>query len=155
MTWPTNDRVPARKDGNVSSSQIAILTGLQNQSVIGNLSNLKQYGKPNIKKLGFTWQRDRYDQLYLTPTQAVSYVREVLLPLISRRGSQGWMVKNFLKGYSAENRDDKIIEAMRNYTGPRTKQEGWPWLRNLREQSGISDITAADRERLWPKIKPV
>ena len=96
MTWPINDRVRAREDGNVSAAQIAILTGLETQSVVGHLSRLKEYGLPNAERLGFTWESDRYSQLYLTSERAVLYTREVLLPLVRRRGGRVETIEGFL-----------------------------------------------------------
>ena len=158
MSWPTNDRVRAREDGNINSSQIGILTGLENQSVIGNLSTLKPYGRPNVEKLGFTWERDKYDQLYLTPERAALYTREILLPIMRRRGGRVALTETFLMGAKfptkdEENqRDNDIVAAMEKYTGRRTKRCGWPWLRDLRIESGMSDITSSDRRRLWPLV---
>ena len=45
-------------------------------------------------------------------------------------------------------RDDRIAAAMRSYRGPRTKRQGWPYLRNLRRHARIPDISAADRARV-------
>ena len=51
-------------------------------------------------------------------------------------------------------RDQKIVHAMRTYPAdwPRTKRQGWPYLRNLRRHAGIGDIKSADRKRLWPQL---
>ncbi len=46
-------------------------------------------------------------------------------------------------------RDDRIAAAMRSYHGPRTKRQGWPYLRNLRRHAGIRDLSASDRKRVW------
>ena len=97
MGWPTNDRVHQREDGNVTASQIAILTGLETQSVLGNLSNLQQYGRPNVERLGFTWEVDRYYSYFLTPERAALYVREVLVPIMIRRGGRVQTTKDFLE----------------------------------------------------------
>ena len=50
-------------------------------------------------------------------------------------------------------RDERIVEAMRSYTGRRTLCRRWPWLRPLRRHAGIRDITAAERKRLWPRVR--
>ena len=155
MGWPTNDRVRQREDGNIGANQIAILTGLDTQSVIGHLSKFQEYGRPNIERLGFTWETDRYDSLFLSPERAALYTREVLLPIMKRRGGRVALTETFLQGaeFPAEEeenrRDDQIIDAMKNYTGKRTKRQGWPWLVPLRKQANMPDITSSDRRRLW------
>ena len=47
-------------------------------------------------------------------------------------------------------RDRRILAAMRTYTGKLDWRKNWPWLRPLRKHAGMPDITAADRRRLWP-----
>ena len=49
-------------------------------------------------------------------------------------------------------RDDRIAAAMRSYSGPRTKRQGWPYLRNLRRHAGIP-ISASDRARVWRTLR--
>ena len=49
-------------------------------------------------------------------------------------------------------RDDRIVAAMAGYTGRRTKRKGWPWLRPLRVHASITDISSADRRRLWARV---
>ena len=155
-SWPTNSRVRTRKDGNVSASQIAILTGLQTQTVIGHLSKHKFYGQPNIRKLGFGWKGR--GETYLTPERAALYTREVLLPIMRRRGGRIQTTENFLKGHpfptekEEATRDDKIVEAMQTYSGKRVKRTGQPWIRLLRIHANMPDITTSDRRRLWPRV---
>ena len=52
-------------------------------------------------------------------------------------------------------RDDRILHALRTYPAdlPRTKREGWPWIRPLRRWADIGDISTADRARLWPQVQ--
>ena len=47
-------------------------------------------------------------------------------------------------------RKEKILNAMRAYTGRRTKKDGLPYIRSLRKQSGVKDITLRERADLWP-----
>ena len=54
---------------------------------------------------------------------------------------------------AASTREDRILEALRTYDGRRSKRRGWPWLRPLRAFSGISDISVAERKRLWRQLK--
>ena len=159
MEWPTSSRVRARPDGNVSAGQIALLTGLQVQSVIGNLSDLKFYGRPNVARLGFTWQTGRYGQCILRPARAVVYVRQVLLPIMRRRGGRVGRTELFLDRFAIASvgkaetaRDERILAAMRTYTGPRGKRQGWPFLWHLRAHAGMRDITHTDRRRLWQRV---
>ena len=53
-----------------------------------------------------------------------------------------------VKAIKERTRDDGIAAAMRSYHGPRTKRQGWPYLRNLRRHAGIP-ISASDRKRVW------
>ena len=52
-----------------------------------------------------------------------------------------------------QTRDKRIAAAMRSYSGPRTKRQGSPYLRNLRRHAGIPDISASDRARVWRKLR--
>ena len=81
--WPTSDRIPARKDGDASASQIALLTGLETSRVVGLLSDLKVYGEINVAELGFGWETDEYHQTHLSPERAARYIREVLLDYVA------------------------------------------------------------------------
>ena len=49
-------------------------------------------------------------------------------------------------------RDQRIVEAMRSYTGTRSWRHGWPWLRKLRRHAEMPDITSKERKRLWPLV---
>ena len=44
--------------------------------------------------------------------------------------------------------DTAIGAAIMSYSGPRTKRQGWPYLRNLRRHADMK-ISAADRARVW------
>ena len=48
-------------------------------------------------------------------------------------------------------RDNKILAAMRSYTGRFSKRNGWPFLRRLSTHAGFR-ITRPERKRLWPAI---
>ena len=51
-------------------------------------------------------------------------------------------------------RDEQIVEAMTTYptSFPRTKRQGWPYLRKLRQYAKVPDISTTDRKRLWPQV---
>ena len=128
------------------------------QSVLGHLSKYKPYGRPNIKRLGFTWAQGHYGQYHLTPERAALYTREVLLPIMRQRGGRVQTTVKFLAGHTfpqkaeEDTRDSKIVSAMKTYTGRRTKRQGWPWIVYLRKHAGMPDITATDRRRLWSQV---
>ena len=48
--------------------------------------------------------------------------------------------------------DAAIGDAMLSYSGPRTKRQGWPYLRNLRRHADMQ-ISAADRARVWRVLR--
>ena len=48
--------------------------------------------------------------------------------------------------------DTAIGDAMLSYSGPRTKRQGWPYLRNLRRHADMK-ISAADRARVWRVLR--
>ena len=59
----------------------------------------------------------------------------------------------FAPAQDSRERARKITDAMRMWSGPLTKRGGRPRVRELRDATGIRDISAAERTRRWDALQ--